>query len=63
MAIDFLERVKKAQNKKFNFYMTIINRQAQFLGRAFIQNDLHAAREGCRGGTALFAAKSNTACT
>jgi hypothetical protein len=34
-----------------------------FCGVAFIQDDLYAARDGSEGGSALLAAKSNTART
>jgi hypothetical protein len=43
--------------------MSAIDQKPQFLGYALIQDDLHAARDGSEGDSALFATKSNTACT
>lgn len=37
--------------------MGAVDEETKFLGRAFVEEDFHAAREG----SALFAAKSNTA--
>lgn len=40
-----------------------VDEKAQLLRCTLVQNDLHAARDGSAGGTALLAAKSSTACT
>lgn len=43
--------------------MAVINQQPQFLRRTLVEDDLHAARGGSTGDSALLAAKSSTACT